>query len=67
MPIDVPGGRIELRIDRRVSSETPTDAVLREWVTKAGRAVAAFYGWIVYAALRPYRGEGELAIGDVHV
>jgi hypothetical protein len=44
MPIDVPGGRIELRIDRRVSSETPTDAVLREWVTKAGRAVAAFYG-----------------------
>jgi uncharacterized membrane protein len=30
--------------------------------------VVAFYGWIVYAALRRrYAGEGELAIGDVHV
>jgi uncharacterized membrane protein len=29
--------------------------------------VVAFYGWIVYAALRRYVGEGELAIGDVHV
>jgi uncharacterized membrane protein len=30
-------------------------------------AVAAFYCWITHAALRRYRGEGELAIGDVHV
>src|SRR5436190_11230762 len=30
-------------------------------------AVAAFYCWILYAALRRYAGEGELAIGDVHV
>jgi uncharacterized membrane protein len=30
-------------------------------------AVAAFYTWIVYAALRGHAGEGELAIGDVHV
>jgi uncharacterized membrane protein len=30
-------------------------------------AVAAFYCWILYAALRRYPGEGELAIGDVHV
>jgi uncharacterized membrane protein len=30
-------------------------------------AVAAFYCCILYAALRRYRGEGELAIGDVHV
>src|SRR5262249_8668308 len=43
-PIDVPGGRIELRIDRRSDSATPPDALLREWVTKSGRAVAAYYG-----------------------
>jgi uncharacterized membrane protein len=30
-------------------------------------AVVAFYCWIAYAALRRYAGEGELAIGDVHV
>jgi uncharacterized membrane protein len=30
-------------------------------------AVASFYCWITYAALRRYAGEGELAIGDVHV
>ena len=30
-------------------------------------AVLVFYGWIIYAALRRYAGEGELAIGDVHV
>jgi uncharacterized membrane protein len=30
-------------------------------------AVAAFYGWIIYMALRRYPGEGELAIGEVHV
>ncbi len=30
-------------------------------------AVASFYCWILYAALRRYKGEGELAIGDVHV
>jgi uncharacterized membrane protein len=30
-------------------------------------AVAAFYCSIFYAALRRYAGEGELAIGDVHV
>ena len=30
-------------------------------------AVAAFYCWITYAALRRYAGEGELAHGDVHV
>ena len=30
-------------------------------------AVVVFYGWIIYAALRRYAGEGELAIGDVHV
>jgi uncharacterized membrane protein len=29
--------------------------------------VGAFYCWISYAALRRYAGEGELAIGDVHV
>jgi len=35
------------------------------WIVVLG--VAAFYCWIVYAALRRYAGEGELAIGDVHV
>jgi uncharacterized membrane protein len=30
-------------------------------------AVGAFYAWIVYAAVRRFAGEGELAIGDVHV
>jgi uncharacterized membrane protein len=30
-------------------------------------AVAAFYSWIIYAALRGHASEGELAIGDVHV
>jgi uncharacterized membrane protein len=29
--------------------------------------VASFYGWVLYAALRRYKGEGELAYGDVHV
>jgi hypothetical protein len=44
VPIEVPGGRIELRIERRGESGKPSDAVLRDWVTKAGRAVAAYYG-----------------------
>lgn len=30
-------------------------------------AVAAFYSWVLYAALHRYKGEGELAYGDVHV
>jgi uncharacterized membrane protein len=30
-------------------------------------AVATFYCWTLYAALRRHAGEGELAIGDVHV
>ena len=29
--------------------------------------VAAFYCWIIYTSLQRYPGEGELAIGDVHV
>jgi uncharacterized membrane protein len=50
---------------------------LQEWIDSAAIghlpgwvvlvAVAAFYGWLTYAALRRYAGEGELAIGDVHV
>ncbi|HEY2184220.1 MAG TPA: DUF2270 domain-containing protein [Xanthobacteraceae bacterium] len=48
-----------------------------EWAVGAGigpvpggvvvLAVAAFYGCILYAALRRDPGEGELAIGEVHV
>jgi uncharacterized membrane protein len=30
-------------------------------------AVAVFYGWILYTALRKPKGEGELAFGNVHV
>jgi uncharacterized membrane protein len=30
-------------------------------------ALALFYGWILYAALRKPVGEGELAFGNVHV
>jgi uncharacterized membrane protein len=50
---------------------------ISQWVNAAsigplpGRAVIAavaiFYGWIIYAALRARAHEGELAIGDVHV
>ena len=29
--------------------------------------IAAFYCWILYAALRRLPDDGELAIGDVHV
>jgi uncharacterized membrane protein len=29
--------------------------------------VAVFYAWVAYTALRRHAGEGELAIGDVHV
>jgi uncharacterized membrane protein len=29
--------------------------------------VASFYGWVLYAALRRYKSEGELAYGGVHV
>jgi uncharacterized membrane protein len=29
--------------------------------------LAVFYGWILYAALRKPKGEGELAFGNVHV
>jgi uncharacterized membrane protein len=29
--------------------------------------VASFYGWVLYAALRRYKSEGEFAHGDVHV
>jgi uncharacterized membrane protein len=48
-----------------------------EWVRNAaigpipGWAVIVtltiFYGWILYAALRKPKGEGELAFGNVHV
>lgn len=30
-------------------------------------ALTIFYGWILYAALRKLKGEGELAYGNVHV
>jgi hypothetical protein len=40
--IDVPGGRIDVTIERR--SGTPSDGMLLAWVEKAGRAVAAYYG-----------------------
>lgn len=40
--IGVPGGRIDVTLDRR--SESPSDAVLLAWAAKAGRAVAAYYG-----------------------
>jgi uncharacterized membrane protein len=29
--------------------------------------VAIFYSWILFAALRQPKGEGELAYGNVHV
>jgi uncharacterized membrane protein len=29
--------------------------------------VASLYGWVLYATLRRYKSEGELAYGDVHV
>jgi len=29
--------------------------------------VVSFYGWVLYATLSYYKGEGELAYGDVHV
>ena len=35
------------------------------WMVVVG--VAAFYAWLLYAALRRLSGPGELAIGDVHV
>jgi uncharacterized membrane protein len=35
------------------------------WFVVAG--VAAFYGWVLYTALRHHKEEGELAYGDVHV
>ena len=48
-----------------------------EWVRNAAigpipgwsvvAALALFYGWILYAALRQEKSEGELAFGDVHV
>lgn len=40
--IDVPGGRIDVTIDRK--SDSPPDAGLLAWVKKAGHAVAAYYG-----------------------
>jgi uncharacterized membrane protein len=49
----------------------------REWIGNAAigplpgwavvLAVAAFYAWVLYAALRRHKGEGGLADGDVHV
>ena len=48
-----------------------------EWVRNAAigpipgwgvvASIALFYGWILYAALRQEKSEGELAFGDVHV
>ncbi len=35
------------------------------WLVIAG--AACFYGWLLYATLRPYRRSGELAHGNVHV
>jgi len=50
---------------------------LTEWVRNASigplpgnmviAIVLSFYCWVLYAALRHYRDEGELAYGDVHV
>ncbi len=62
MPADEPG-----RFARSLSEWTDSAAIgpLPGWMVLV--AVASFYCWIAYAALRRYAGEGELAIGDVHV
>jgi uncharacterized membrane protein len=55
--------RIDRAIDAHCSSRRP--ALCLGWGVVM--VIAAFYCWIFYAALRRYAGEGELAIGDVHV
>ena len=59
------------------STQTPFLALSGEWLRHAAIGplpgwiviivVAAFYGWVLYATLRRYEGEGELAHGNVHV
>jgi len=59
------------------SGEIPAALSFQDWVRNAGvgpvsgwtisATIAAFYGWIVVAALRTHSHQGELAHGDAHV
>jgi uncharacterized membrane protein len=59
------------------SGEIPAALSFQDWVKNAGvgpvsgwtisAIIAAFYGWIVVAALRAHSHQGELAHGDAHV
>jgi uncharacterized membrane protein len=52
---------LKISSSKLMTEAEPGRFALSEWT------VAAFYCWIGYAALRRNAGEGELAIGDVHV
>jgi uncharacterized membrane protein len=59
------------------SGESPPALTFHDWVRNAGvgpvsgwiisAIILAFYGWIVVAALRTHRRQGELAHGNAHV
>jgi uncharacterized membrane protein len=59
------------------AAETHLVSSVGEWARNASlgpvpgwaviTVVAIFYGWILFAALRQPKGEGELAYGNVHV
>src|SRR3954452_14934810 len=59
------GTPIEFTLSPGVWVSNATVGPIAGWLVIAG--VAAFYGGLLYAALRPFKAEGEIAYGDVHV
>ena len=59
------GTPIEFTLSPDVWVSNATVGPIAGWLVIAG--VTAFYGGLLYATLRPFKAEGEIAYGDVHV
>ena len=59
------GTPIEFTLAPEVWVSNATVGPIAGWLGIAG--VGVFYGGLLYAALRPFKAEGEIAYGDVHV
>jgi len=59
------GTPVEFTLSPGVWVSNATVGPIAGWLVIAG--VAVFYGGLLYAALRPFKAEGEIAYGDVHV
>ena len=58
-------GRSEFAYSFRESLGNAALGPLPGWLVLV--AVVGFYGLLLHASIRPYKGAGELAYGDVHV